>query len=321
LVAANLAGGVTLAAAANAYVPILPRWPGAVADLRPLLNFGRDLVVSRIAWYAYSNADFVVVGRLLGAGALGAYSLAWNIASAPAEKLGGMVISVAPAILSEARSQAGEVRRLFLGMVQGVSLVVFPLSVGLAVVAEPLVYTVLGAKWAAAVTPLRLLSLALMFRSLAAIDPVVLIARRETHIDRNLMLLFAIVTPLLFVAGAQWGMGGIAAVWLFAVPALSLPLQRRYIWRSIDVSWRDWTRAIWPAASSAAVMAVAAGAVGAARPFDNPVATMALQIAVGAVAYPAVLWIAHRSAASALRRVVDLRPTVAEPRVLRTDPV
>ena len=103
-----------------------------------------------------------------------------------------------------------------------------PLSVGLAVIAEPLVYTVLGAKWAAAVAPLRLLSLALMFRSLAAINPVVLLARRETYIDRNMMVLFAIVTPLLFVAGARGGMGvrrvAVRAAVAVAAPAGALHL-------------------------------------------------------------------------------------------------
>ena len=115
-------------------------------------------MLSRLAWFSYSNADFVVVGRMLGNEVLGAYTLAWNIASAPAEKFAGLVLSVAPAVLSDARAHAGEVRRMFLVMVQGVALVIFPLAVGLALVSGTLVRSVLGPEWVEAIAPLRLLA-------------------------------------------------------------------------------------------------------------------------------------------------------------------
>ncbi len=234
LIAANLAAGMAFMALANIYARVVPLWPGRITELRPLLTFGRDLVLSRLAWFSFSNADFVVVGRLLGKEALGAYTLAWNIASAPAEKFAGMVLSVAPAILSDAKSQSGEVRRLFLAMVQGVALVIFPLATGLALVAEPLVLTILGPDWAAAIGPLRFLALAFILRSLATLEPVVLLARHETYVDRNMMAFFAVVSPIAFVIATRWGATGVAATWLLVLPALSLPLQARYVWRKID---------------------------------------------------------------------------------------
>jgi teichuronic acid exporter len=323
LVAANLAGGVVLALLANVLSPVGPRWPGRVADLRPLLTFGRDLVLSRLAWFSFSNADFVVVGRMLGSQALGAYTLAWNIASAPADKFAGLVLSVAPAILSEARAHAGEVRRIFLVMVQGVALVIFPLAVGLALVAETLVLSVLGPDWAAAVGPLQLLALAFILRSLATLEPVVLLARRETHIDRNMMALFAVLAPIAFVLGARWGVTGVAAAWLLVMPVVSLPLQARYVWRRIDVSWADWLRAIWPAASSAAVMAAVVLALEAADAIHPPLALLATQVVAGGAVYAAMLWVAHRPAADAALRLLRRNRPSAVPAapVLRADPV
>lgn len=308
LIAANLAGGAAFAVLANIKAPIAPRWPGHLTDLRPLLTFGRDLVLSRLAWFSFSNADFVIVGRLLGESALGVYTLAWSLASAPADKFAGLVLSVAPAILSEARSEAGEVRRLFLLMVQGVALVIFPLAVGLALVAEPVV-SLLGPQWQPAIAPLRLLALAFILRSLATLEPVVLLARHETYIDRNMMALFAVAAPVAFLVGAQWGTIGVAAAWLLFMPALSLPLQAHYVWRKIDVSWRHWLAAIWPAASSAAVMAVAVLAVAATWPFDNTVALLASEVVAGAAVYLTFLWTLHPAAAQALIRTVRRRPS------------
>jgi O-antigen/teichoic acid export membrane protein len=320
LVAANLVSGVAFALLANLKAPTTPRWPGALGDLRPLLTFGRDLVLARLAWFSFSNADFVVIGRLLGGSALGAYTLAWSIASAPAEKFAGLVLSVAPAVLSEAKAHEGEVRRLFLGMVQGVALMIFPMAIGLALVAEPLV-ALLGPQWAAAVLPLRLLALAFIFRALATLEPVVLLARHETYVDRNMMAVFAIVAPLAFLLGAQWGTAGVAAAWLVFMPAVSLPLQARLVWSKIGVSWGHWLAAVWPGLSSAGVMCLVVLATAAASPFERPAVALGVQVLAGATSYLAFLWIAHRAAAEALLRTVrtsPARPPAAQVEV-RTD--
>jgi O-antigen/teichoic acid export membrane protein len=318
LVAANLASSLVVVTLAMSAAPVRPRWPGRVDDLRDLLTFGRDLVLSRLAWFSFSNADFVVVGRLLGKDALGAYTLAWSIASAPAEKFAGLVLKVAPAILSDARQHAGEVRRMFLVMVQGVALIIFPLAIGLALLAHPLVHVVLGPQWAESVGPLRLLALAFILRSLATLEPVVLLSRRETYLSRNMMALFAVVAPIAFVLFARWGLTGVAAVWLCVIPALSLPLYARYVWRKIGVTWGDWLRAIWPAFSSAAVMALAVQAIAASNAIRSPLALMAAQIAGGAAVYAGMLWIAHRRAADAVLRLArrNRRSPVAVPATL-----
>jgi O-antigen/teichoic acid export membrane protein len=303
LVAANLASSLVVVALANSAAPVRPRWPGRLAELRELLTFGRDLVLSRLAWFSFSNADFVVVGRLLGKDALGAYTLAWSIASAPAEKFAGLVLKVAPAILSDASQHAGEVRRMFLVMVQGIALIIFPLAVGLALLADPLVHAVLGPQWAASVGPLRLLALAFILRSLATLEPVVLVTRRETYLGRNMMAFFAIVAPLAFLFFSRWGLTGVAAVWLGVIPALSLPLYAHYVWSRIGVTWGDWLRAIWPAMSSTAVMALVVQAIKVSHAIEPPLALMAAQIGVGAAVYAGMLWIAHRRAADALLRL------------------
>jgi PST family polysaccharide transporter len=324
LIAANLVSGAAFALVVNALAPVAPKAPGRIADLKPLLTFGRDLVLSRLAWFSYSNADFVIVGRLLGTGALGAYTLAWNLASAPAEKFAGLVLTVAPAVLSEAKTQAGEVRRMFLVMVQGVALVVLPLAVGLALVGDTLVATVLGPKWLSASAPLQLLALAFVLRSLAALEPVVLMARHETYVDRNMMAALACVTPLFFLAGTWWGSAGVAGAWIAVMLLVSLPMQARFVWRKIGVDWRDWLRAVWPAASSAAFMALVVAGAGALIAPDNGWLRLAMESAMGASAYIGFLWVVHRASAEAVIRVVRRRPaavSAAAPSVaLSADP-
>jgi hypothetical protein len=117
------------------------------------------------------------------------------------------------------------------------------------------------------------------------------------------MAFFAVVAPLAFLLFARWGPTGVAAVWLCVIPALSLPLYAHYVWRRIGVTWGDWLRAIWPAMSSSAAMAVVVQAIAMSHAIQPPLAQMAVQIAAGGSVYAGMLWIAHRRAADALLRL------------------
>jgi O-antigen/teichoic acid export membrane protein len=306
LVAANVVSGVVFALLANLRAPILPKWPRGFSELVPLLRFGRDVVISRLLWFWYTNSGFVVVGKLFSKEAVGAFTFAWSIAGMPAEKLASMIMSVVPGVFSSAKTRPGEMRRLFVGILQGIAVVTFPLSVGLALVAEPLVMNVFGAQWVDAVDPLRLLSLYFVFRVVSALEPVVLLARHETHIDRNFTAVFAVIMPIAFLIGARWGLVGVAAAW-FVQPVISLPLQARYVWSKIGVTWGAWARALWPAASSAAVMSLFVLAVALLRPVQNQIGLLVIQVLVGGVSYVACLWFGHRSAAMTAIQLVARR--------------
>ncbi len=48
--------------------------------------FSWHILISRLAWYLYSNADFIVAGRVLGQAALGSYTVAWNLRTCRARR-------------------------------------------------------------------------------------------------------------------------------------------------------------------------------------------------------------------------------------------
>ena len=69
------------------------------------------MFTGRIAWYSYSNADFLVAGKLFGQAGLGAYTIAWNLASLPVEKITSLVTQVTPAFLSAVQHDRAALRR------------------------------------------------------------------------------------------------------------------------------------------------------------------------------------------------------------------
>src|SRR6266550_3544248 len=132
-------------------------WP-RTGSLHHVIRFTRHVLLSRLAWYSYSNSDFVISGRFLGQTALGAYTIAWNLANIPVEKITGVLNGVTPAIFSAAQNQQALLRRYLLTLTEGVALITLPLSIGLGLVAPEFVLLALGSKWQSAAVPLRLLA-------------------------------------------------------------------------------------------------------------------------------------------------------------------
>jgi teichuronic acid exporter len=64
-----------------------PRWQ----SLLQAITISSHILVKRVSWYAYSNADSVVAGRVLGEIQLGAYPVGWNLASTPVQYITALV--------------------------------------------------------------------------------------------------------------------------------------------------------------------------------------------------------------------------------------
>src|SRR2546425_13021893 len=78
------------------------------------MTFSRHIIVGRLAWYVYSNADFLVAGRILGKVALGLYEVGWNLANVPIEKITSLVGQVTPAVFSAVQRDHAALRRYLL---------------------------------------------------------------------------------------------------------------------------------------------------------------------------------------------------------------
>jgi len=280
------------------------RVPLPFAPIAAEVKFGGSVVASGLAWYLYSNADFALVGKLLGATALGAYTFGWTLSGIPLEKTNELVQRVSGAVISRTQQDTAGVRRYLLGITEGVSLLTFPLSVGLALVADVFVPVVLGTQWITAIPVLRVLSIAAALRSLDPLLAQLLFATGHARENAKTMILAAVTMPFLFYVGSKWGTIGVAATWLIAYPFVVLWRQVRSALLVTDTRLSLYLMAIWPAASSTAIMAAAVLTVRTATRTLPPALSLALEVGAGAIAYFGALVIGHRDRVLAIRDAV-----------------
>ena len=307
--------GSLVSEATGAALPLLYRSRGfalpRLHSIRHAVKFSWHLLVARMAWTAYSDADFIVAGRVLGAAPLGAYTFAWNLANAPMEKITSLVTQVTPVFFSAVQTEQAALRRYLRTLTEGLSLVTIPATLGLALVAREFVLLALGDKWEGVIAPLQVLAFYASFRSITTLLPQVLTVCGEARFVMWNTLAALVLLPTAFYIGSRWGTVGIAWAWILGYPFVALPLYRR-TFRGIDMQLREYFDALRPSLNGSLVMTVSVLLLKWALPEGWPVyLRLVLEALTGAVIYALVIVTFYRDRVRAfwglIQRKADVR--------------
>jgi PST family polysaccharide transporter len=262
-------------------------------SIRHAIKFSWQILVARLAWNFYSDADFLVAGRVLGAAPLGAYTFAWNLATMPVEKVSSLVGRVTPGFFSAVQTEHAALRRYLRTLTEALALITFPATLGLALTAREFVILALGEKWSGVIVPMELLAFYASFRSLTTLIPQVLTVVRETRFVMWNTLAAVVLLPCSFYGGSHWGTAGIAWAWIIAYPFIAVPLYRR-AFRRIGMSVREYLGAVRPALDGSVAMVVFVGALKWGLPSAWPLSLrFGLEVLAGASSYVLVITTFH----------------------------
>ena len=262
--------------------------------LAEAIAFSRTIIVGRLSFYWFSNADYLIAGKALGNAAFGAYQVAYNLSMTLLEKTSGLMLRVTPAIFSSVQDDKPALRRYWLGITEGTALVTFPITIGLSLVTRDFVTIVLGAKWYPMIGALQILSIYAGFRSILPITSQLLVATRKgAKVDARNAFQVAFAMPLGFWIGSHWGVTGIAAAWAIVHPVFGLRLLYFGIKR-VETTVGQYLQALRPAITGAAVMTIAVVGTGLLMPDSwHGIVRLVLKILAGAVAYCATVLLLH----------------------------
>jgi PST family polysaccharide transporter len=130
-----------------------------LSAVREALKSGRGFVLQGSTAYLAVNADYLIIAKVLGPSALGAYSLAFRYAELPYYAVAEPVAQVTFPGFARMWSRNEDVTPSYLSTLRLVALVSCPLGIMLSACAAPLVHTLLGPQWSAAIGPLVALGL------------------------------------------------------------------------------------------------------------------------------------------------------------------
>jgi PST family polysaccharide transporter len=153
-----LAGNLTATIVIIALAPARPLPGWRTQDARALLAVGLPLAGASLLVFAMLNVDYLVLGSLVGAAALGLYLLAFNVSSWPSNLLTVAVRSVSIPAFSQLARTPDRLNARFTEILQLLLTVAFPVVVLLGVLGSRLIAIVYGDKWVPAATALVFLA-------------------------------------------------------------------------------------------------------------------------------------------------------------------
>ncbi len=303
LVSSVLSGVMTALKAPHRY------WPGLdLTVLRELLGFGMPLAGASALVFLCLNVDYIVVGRELGAEALGFYTLAFNVCSWPVTLMSVAIRRVSFAGFSRVAEGDGDAAPAFVRSAALLLGLTLPLCGLLAAYARPVVEVVYGDRWLPAVDALTLLCLLGAVRVFVELGYDFLAATGSSR--GNLVLQgvwFVALVPGLVVGARLDGIRGVAAAHAVIAVAVVLPVLLVLLARR-GVALRAFTHLLWRPA--VALIAIGLSAVVAHHVLDAPPAQLLVGAAVSGALALAVLYPLHHLARGEERHVEsDARPS------------
>jgi len=269
----RISGAVAACGLYVAFAPEPLRFGFDRARARALLRYGTPLAGSAIIVFAVTNVDQLVVGRMLGATALGFYVLAANLAAWPVTIFSRPVRSVAPATFSRLQHDQTAMRTGFLSAAALLGAVTLPVCLMISGSAAPLIGFAYGMRWLHAAQALVWLSLLAALRIFFELtyDYFVVLARTRVVFTVQLAWLVALI-PALVAAAHAGGIGGVSAAEAAVAACVILPWYLHEL-RKVGIRLRALGARLWLPLTGAAVAGLAAA--GAARVAPNYLTALA----------------------------------------------
>ncbi|CAK7050884.1 MAG: hypothetical protein PARBB_02530 [Parabacteroides distasonis] len=183
----------------------MPSFVFSIRSFKGLFGFGSRLLMSRTLHAIYTNGSFLLIGKFYSPAATGLYSQATQMTSFVPTAINDVVARVAYPIECELQDNDDELQRRFFQMLRMTCFLLFPLMMGLAALAEPVVRLLLTEKWIEAVPLMRILCFAWIWWPASNMSWQLLNAKHRSDYCLKAEIIKKTIAVSLLVFSLFWG--------------------------------------------------------------------------------------------------------------------
>ena len=177
-------------------------------SFRILFSFGSKLLVSSLIHTVYYNLYSIVIGKKFSAADLGYYTRAEQFAVFPSSNVNSIISRVTFPILSGIQDDDVRLAFAYRKYIRLASFIIFPLMIGLAVLAKPLITLLLTEKWLGIVVLLQILCLDWMLDHLSIINLNLLYVKGRSDWALRLEVIKKTIATIILFASIPFGIVG-----------------------------------------------------------------------------------------------------------------
>lgn len=206
LVFGMLTGHATRMVVSYVMHPYRPRFDFNLTKAAELFRFGKWVVGSTIMVFLITQGDSLMVAKIAGVAALGFYQVAYRISNITATEITYIITQVTFPAYSKIQDNKERLREAYLKVLSIVCFVAIPLATAIIVFSRDFTIIFMKDKWLPMVPVLQILSIAGLFRALAATaTPVFYAVGRPVWDTRlqfvRLIIMISLILPMLYAHG------------------------------------------------------------------------------------------------------------------------
>ena len=187
-----------------------PKFSFAMADIKDIFHFSANLTGFNIVNYFARNIDQLLIGKFLGAQALGYYSLAYKIMLYPLQNVSQVIVKVMFPAFARMQGELEKVRIAYMRMIKAISLIVFPLMCSLFAIAPDFVHFVFGIRWTPIIILIQILSLCGLVQSISTTGGSIMLSQGRADMQLKFGALGSFFVFIAVLLGIKWQLVGVA---------------------------------------------------------------------------------------------------------------
>lgn len=187
----------------------LPSLEFSTKATKELFSFSFNVFLVSLVQYIGSQADKVIVGKYLGAESTGLYDKAISLMMMPTTAISHAVSPVLFPSFSQIQDDTVKIASIFTRAISVVSLITFPMMLGLLVISDNLVSVILGQQWLEVIPILKILCFCGLAISVGTMSGSIYLSQGRTDLQLKVNLVTQAVRVTAIACGVPWGVIGV----------------------------------------------------------------------------------------------------------------
>lgn len=205
-------------------------------SFRYLFGYGSKLLASGLLNNIYNNIYPIVIGKFYSPVQLGYYTRATIYANLPSNNITSVLQRVTFPLLSIIQDDDERLRIDYRRILRLSAYIIFPLMIGMAAVARPMVIIMITEKWEPCVIYLQIISIAMMWYPIHAINLNLLQVKGRSDLFLRLEIIKKVIVTMVMIVTLQIGV--LAMCWGMIFTSLfSLVINTYYTGKLINVGF------------------------------------------------------------------------------------
>ena len=205
------------------FCPWMPSKMQKGTGVRGMLKFGIHLTGSSFANYFSRSVDKILIGKLVGAEALGVYNKAYELFRMPTNNILSPIRNVAVPALSSLQKKNNQFKKYYGRIIALTATMIFPVSIYFYIEADFFIPLVLGPQWMEAIPVFKILAIGGLIQPITGQSGILMITTGNSKRYLQWQIFYSICLVVSFIVGVQWGIFGLVTAYVIAEFALFVP--------------------------------------------------------------------------------------------------